>query len=128
MVLHHVWRVHLRGRSRELDVTTRPGHHSFATGWIFEGYHHARALPHHGKMDAGLLHFLGLHRVRSVHAYLVCEHTGGDAIFYYSKHGVVVGVEHAAGGRALLYLFWDSSLTLDQKGAAAPLLGRWMDP
>ena len=86
LVLHDVWRVHLRGRGRELDVAACPGHHSLATGWIFEGHHHARALPHHGKMDAGLLHFLGLHRVRSVHAHLVCEHTGGDAIFYHPKH------------------------------------------
>src|SRR4030095_9890951 len=78
MVLHHVWRVHLRGRSGKLDVTARPGHHSLTTSWIFEGYHHPRALPHNGEMDAGLLYFLGLHRFRPVHAHLVREHPGGD--------------------------------------------------
>ena len=60
-------------------------------------------------MDASLHDFLGLHRLRSVHAYLVCEHTGGDAIFYYSKHGVVVGAEHVTGRRTLLHMFSDSA-------------------
>ena len=50
------------------------------------------------------------------------------AILHYSKHGIVVGAEHAAGGWTLLYLFWDSALAVDQKGAAASLLGRGMDP
>ena len=81
LVLHHVWRLHFRGRGRQLDVAARPGDHSLATGWLFEGYRHARALPHHGKMDAGLLRFLGLHRLQPVHAHLVCEHPGRDAVF-----------------------------------------------
>ena len=74
------------GRSGELDVAARPGHHRLATSWLSEGYRYRRALPHHGEMDAGLLHFLGLHRLRPVHADLVREHPGRDRILHYSKH------------------------------------------
>ena len=42
------------GRGGELDVTARPGHRRITTSRIFEGYRHSRALPHHGKMDAGV--------------------------------------------------------------------------
>ena len=46
----------------------RAGDHRFATSRLPEGRRHARALPHHGEMDARVLRFLGLHRFQPVHA------------------------------------------------------------
>ena len=40
----------------------------------------AGALSHHGEMDAGLLRFLGLHRVQPIHAVLVRQHSGRNGV------------------------------------------------
>ena len=81
-----------------------------------------------GKWMLSFTRFLGLHRLQPVHAHLVREHPGRDRILHSSKHRVVVGAEPAPGHRTLLYPFCDSSLAVDQKGAAASLLGRGLDP
>ena len=115
LVLNHVRRLHLCRRSGQLDVAARAGDHGFATSGLSEGCRHGGALSHHGKMDAGLLRFLGLHRLRPVHAHLVREHSGRDAVFHHSKHAIMVGVEHAAGDRALFHCLSNSAHALDQR-------------
>src|SRR6266480_754365 len=127
LVFNHVWRLYLRGRRWQLDVLAGASNHGFASGWLFEGRRHTRALPHHGEMDARLLHFLGLHRLRPIHAHLVCKHAGGDGIFYHPKHRILVGPEHAPGGWTFLRAICDFTFTLDQKGTASALLRRGMD-
>ena len=59
LVLHHVGRVHFCRRRRQFDVAARAGDHRFAQGRLSEGHRHARALPHHGEMDARLHAFSG---------------------------------------------------------------------
>src|SRR5262249_55903900 len=86
-----------------------------------------RALSHHGKMDARILHILGLHRLRPVHAHLVCKPPGGDRVFPYAKHAILVGVEHAAGDWALFRTVCDFAFTLDQEASAPALLDGRME-
>src|SRR6266487_5295674 len=113
LVLNHVRRLHLCGRGWQFDVSARACDHGSASSWLLEGYRHARALPHHGEMDVRLLRFLGLYRVRPIHAHLVCEHAGGDRIFYYAEHRVVVGLEHAPGRWTFLRAICDFTFALD---------------
>src|SRR5205814_2732234 len=113
LVLDHVRRLHLRGRGWQLDVAAGASNHGSASGWLLEGCRHARALPHHGEVDAGLLRLLGLHRLRPVHAHLVCKHAGRDAIFYHPKHRILVGAEHAPGGWTFLRAICDFTFALD---------------
>src|SRR5947207_5370226 len=127
LVFNHVWRVHLRGRSRQLDVLAGASGHGFAASRLLEGCRHARALSHHGEMDVRVLRFLGLYRLRPIHAHLVCKHAGGDAVFHHPKHRVLVGTEHAPGGRTFLRAICDFTFALDQKGTAPALLRGGMD-
>src|SRR5262245_43557243 len=78
-------------------------------------------------MDAGLLRFLGLHRVRSVHAHLVCEHTRGDRILYYEKHAVLVGTEHAPRDRPILYTVSNFADAGHQEASASAFYPRRVD-
>src|SRR5262245_1895807 len=78
-------------------------------------------------MDAGLLHFLGLHRFWSVHAHLVCEHAGGDTILHHEKHAIVVGAEHAAGGWPVLYTVSNFAYAFDQDASAPAFCSRRLD-
>ena len=71
------------GSSMSLLVLVITG---FAQGRLSEGRRDDRALSHHGEMDARLLRFLGLHRLQPVHAHLVCQHPGRDAIFSRPKY------------------------------------------
>ena len=103
LVLNHVRRLHLRGRSRRFDVAPCSGDHGIASSGLPQGHRHRRALSHHGKMDVGLLRFLGLHRFRPVHAHLVRKHPRRDAVFHHSKHAILVGVEHALGDWPVLH-------------------------
>ena len=87
-----------------------------------QGRRHDRALPHHGEMDARLHRFLGLHRLQPIHALLVREHSGGDAIFHPAKHRIVVAPEHSSGRRPVLCAVRDSASALDQETSASALL------
>ena len=78
-------------------------------------------------MDVGLHCFLGLHRLRPIHAHLVCEHSGRDAIFHHPKHRIVVDAEHGPRGRPLLHSFPDFAFAVGQKGTAPALYRGWMD-
>src|SRR6266540_1932693 len=68
-------------------------------------------------MDFGLLHLLGLHRLRPIHAHLVRKYTGGDTVFPYAEYSVLVGAEHAPGDRPLLCAVRDFAVALDQKAS-----------
>src|SRR5207244_983565 len=74
-----------------------------------------------------LLCFLGLHRLRPIHADLVREHSGRDPIFSDSKRGVVVGIEHAAGDRPFLRTIRHFAVALDQETSAPALLRGCVD-
>ena len=82
LVFHHVWRFTSLSPVRpQFHVSARTRNHGSAQRWLFEGGRDAGALPHHGEMDAGLLCFLGLHRLWPIHAHLVREHAGRDGVF-----------------------------------------------
>src|SRR5882724_10601726 len=72
-------------------------------------------------MDVGLLRFLGLHRLRPVHAHLVREPSGRNAIFHHSKYSILVGVEHAPGDWPVFHSLPDFAYALDQTKAAPTL-------
>src|SRR6266516_7601969 len=72
-------------------------------------------------MDVGFLRFLGLHRLRPVHAHLVREPPGRNAIFHHSKYSILVGIEHAPGDWPVFHSVPDFAYALDQKKAAPTL-------
>src|SRR6266480_703828 len=78
-------------------------------------------------MDVSVLRFLGLHRFRSVHAHLVREPPGRNAIFHHSKYPILVGAEHAPGDWAVFHSVPDFAYALDQKKAAPALHRGWLD-
>ena len=110
---NHVRGVHLCRNGWQLDGVAGAGDHRFATSRLPEGRRHARALSHHGEMDARVLRLLGLHRLWSVHAHLVCEYPGGDPIFPHAKYAIVVGTQHASGDRPVLCTVWNFAIALD---------------
>src|SRR6267378_1391664 len=79
-------------------------------------------------MDVRLLCFLGLHRLQPVHAAMVREHSGGDAILYCPEHGIVVGAQHAAGHRKIFRAVRDPAPAIDQKTATSARYDRGLDP
>src|SRR6266436_3438734 len=123
LVLNHVRRLYLCRRSRCFDVAPCSGDHRVASSRLPEGHRHRGALPHHGEMDAGLLRFLGLHRLRSVHAHLVREPPGGNAIFHHSKYPILVGTEYAPGDWPVLHSVPHFANALHQE-ASTPALHR----
>src|SRR6266699_183748 len=127
LVLDHVRRLHFRGRGRQFDGASRPRDHRTPTRRLSQERGHARALSHHGEVDVRLLRFLGLHRVRSIHAHLVREHARGDAILSNSEYGIVVELEHAARDRPLLRAVRHFAVALNQKTSAPALLRRRLD-
>src|SRR4029077_4363856 len=127
VVLNNVRSLHFCGSGRGFDVAARSGDHGFASSRLPQGCGDRGALSHHGEMDAGLQRLLGLHRLWSVHAHLVCEHPGGDSIFYRPEHTIVVGAEHAIGDRSLLYSFPDFAHALHQEASASALYCGRMD-
>src|SRR5437588_3308124 len=120
LVLHHVGPVHFcRGR-RQFDVLARSCRHGVASGRLPQSGD-AGALPHHGEMDAGLLCFLGLHRFQPIHAVLVRQHSGRNAVLSRPEHGVMVATEPASRHRTFLWSLRDSVASGNQETPASTL-------
>src|SRR5437588_1347639 len=107
LVLYHVGPVHFCRSRRQLHVAARACDYGVAPGRLSQSGD-TGALSHHGKMDAGLLGFLGLHRFQPVHAVLVRQHSGRNAVLSGPEHGVMVAAEPAPGHRAFLRPVRDS--------------------
>src|SRR5438874_10518819 len=78
-------------------------------------------------MDAGLLRFLGLHRLQPIHVVLVRQYSGRDAILPRPEHRIVVAVKHAPGHRAFLWPLRDSVAPGNQETTKPTLYRRRMD-
>src|SRR6266481_5884600 len=127
LVLHHVGPVHFcRGR-RQFNVLARSCRYRVTPGRLPQGGD-AGALSHHGEMDAGLLGFLGLHRFQPIHAVLVRQHSGRDAVLSRPEHGVMVAAELAPGHRAFLWSVRDSVASGNQETPTSTFHRCWLDP
>src|SRR4051812_20944216 len=124
MVFHYVGSVHFCGHSWLLDVVPRFTHYRAAQSGVSPANRYARALSHHGKMDARVLRFLGLHRLQPIHALLVREYSGGNRLLHPAQHRIMVALEHNSRDWAFLRSVRDSAHAIYQKTSAPALLGR----
>src|SRR5947208_6807134 len=72
-------------------------------------------------MDAGVLRFLGLHRFQPIHALLVRQHSGRNAVLSGPEHRVLVAAKYAPGHRTFLRSVLDSVAPGNQETSASTL-------
>jgi len=71
--------------------------------------------------------FLGLHRLRPIHAHLVCKYARGDAIFHHPKHRVRWALSMLLVIGRFFITFGILLLRSIKKEPHRPLHRRWMD-